>query len=772
MNTHRKYLLGAVFVVLAMVGLTACIKPTNSDTPPVAGDVTALCAQKTQQGLCIINLGVAGATPVHFEAALADMHRLSDGSLQISNQLDLVMPEVRWTLSEASVTFKPAADGKGFDRIAGEARIPFDQLPILKKAKTGGGVMATLGYDLGENLDQLNAPLNPQTHYLFFAFKESFGVSFGFDDLGIPVRGGEAASKPFNFTPLPEAKLVMVLDAGDPFFYVSAKGLTPKKKKKPKDDEKKKKKSSMNIGGFGFSYHGRIPESVATPDFSKQMHGNLVLEGSIPFPPAPVINYNGFYLVGQDGLLQAISGDINLGFPLKWLLSFSISLGNASAIAEVKGDAAEILMAGRYQPDTSWVPAFIPLVPEEDVQMAVRLDTANSANNFVHGKGSYAIAGSSFAPQGLQFGKVFSKQGEFRITPGQVEMNGGVDSDLSPFRFGAGTHFSAVFAGQQQDNRLGIDGNILIGSLDSKGKLSITPAAVTLTANINAASDWQMALQGKLSNSVNQGLMLSGQFDVPSYLNDRIAGAVTQRVEQTTQDLQQQIADLTQQLKQLNADLPSVRAAAKKAAELALWNMDTNHEDAIINKEIAQQCKGVPFCSGAATKTYNDDKQVKAVKQQLNTLITVLNKKDDATTRAALKTALQRVIESNPVSVDLKLHKVKVAYLNKDRKAKLQAAISHIDQLKSKGGRQFAVKQQLDEFTSGTLNQLAGQIKQGAKPISVKSVGFEMPASGSTPIRLAIALAINGKPQAKPIAVSFDPKQPQQLPLDIIEQIK
>lgn len=780
MTSAKTALLASALAVFAVVGLTACDRAPKpeTETTGVTPPPDPLCPQKTPQALCIIGLGVGVPTPVRFEAQPAHMQRLPDGSLLISDELVLVTPKVRWTFTEAKVTFRPAPDG-GFDRIEGEARVPFDEVPILEKATTGGGAMAALGYDQGKNLSELGAPLQSDTHYLFFAFKENFSVSFGFNDLGIPVRGGDAASKPFSFSPVPEAKLVMVLDASDPFFYVSAKGLSPKKKKKKDDDpdqkkeadKDKKKKPSLNIGGFGYSYHGRIPEAVSTPDFSKDMTGNLVLEGSIPFPPAPVIQYTGFYLTRQDAKLQALSGDISLGFPLKLLTSFSVSLGDATAIAEVNGEHAEVLLAGRFQPDTSWVPAIIPLFPEEDVQLAARLDTHNQANNFVHGKGSYAIAGSAFAPKGLQFGKVLSEQGEFRITLEQIEMKGGIGSDLSPFKFGANTHFDAVVAADKQNNRLGIDGNILIGALDTKGHLAVTPKAVTLDAKLNGTADWQMALQGKLHNVATQGLMFSGQFEVPQALNDRVAKAVTQEVEQTTQDLQQQIADLTQQLDKLNADLPSVRAAAKKAAKLALWNMDTKHDDAIVNKEIAKSCKGIPFCADGAKAAYNGDKNVKTVKQRLNTLIRVLNTKDDEKTRSALKTALKDVMDSNPVLVDFKVHKKKVAFLDKDRKQKLRWAIDHIDKLKSTGGQQVTTKKQLETFTKSTLNQVAQQIKKGANPIRVKSIDFDMPATHSGPINLTIVIAMNGKPTATPLEVSFDPKHPEQLPLEIVKNL-
>ncbi|MEJ2591730.1 MAG: hypothetical protein P8178_10075 [Candidatus Thiodiazotropha sp.] len=774
MTNDNKNRFGVLLALLLTVALAACDANPRKEAESRGEAGSAPCLQKTPQGLCIIELGVSGAAPVRFETEADNLQRLPDGSLHVANRLVLVMPDVRWTLTEASVTFKPAADGKGFDRIVGEARIPFDKLPILDKAKTGGGVMAALGYDLGSNLDQLNAPLNPQTRYLFFAFKESFGVSFGFSDLGIPVRGGESASQPFKFTPLPEVKLVMVVDAADPFFYVSAKGLSPKKKKGKgkQEEEEKKKKPSLTIGGFGFSYHNRIPESVETPDFSKQMRGTLVLEGSVPFPPAPVISYSGFYLVGQDARLQAISGDISLGFPLKWLVSFSLSLGDASAIAEVEGDRVEILLAGRYQPDTSWVPAVIPLFPEQDVQMTVRLDSADRDNNFVHGRGSFALAGSAFAPQGLRFGKVYSQQGDFRISYGTITMKGGVDSDLAPFRFGAGTHFDAVVAAAKADNRLGIDGNILVGSFDSQGQLTITPSAVTLSAKINAGSDWQMGLLGELRHDAKRGPMLSGNFQVPAYLNDRIATEVTRRATATEQDLQRQIGDLTRQLDQLTLDLPGIRAAAKQAAEQTLWHMDTGHDGALVNREIDKQCGKVPLCPAAAKKVYNGNNRVQQTRQRLSALIATLRKNDDPSTRAALKSALRAIIDGNPVRIEIPaVGGFSLAYLDKARKARLQAAIDQIDKLKTTGGKRVDAKRQLDHFAKGTLSGLARQIEQGANPLKVKSLGFDMPAEHDGAVRLSLELAIVGREKPVTLGVDFDPKQPQRLPQEIVGQL-
>jgi hypothetical protein len=223
----------------------------------------------------------------------------------------------------------------------------------------------------------------------------------------------------------------------------------------------------------------------------------------------------------------------------------------------------------------------------------------------------------------------------------------------------------------------------------------------------------------------------------------------------------------------LTADLPGVRKAAREAAKLALWNMDTDHDDAIVNQEIVKNCKSkpIPFCKSLARKAYNGSKEVKNAKTQLNALISQLNKKDDKSTRAALKAALQRVIDSNPVTVDLKVKKTTIAYLNRERKKQLHAAITHIEKLKSTGGQRINVKQELDDFTQSTLNQIARDIKKQANPVSVKSIGFDMPANHSGPIDLTIALALDGNSTVKTLTVSFDPEKPEQLPMQIVKQL-
>ena len=144
MTNDNKNRFGVLLALVLTVALTACDANPRKEAESRGEAGSAPCLQKTPQGLCIIELGVSGAAPVRFETEAGNLQRLPDGSLHVANRLLLVMPDVRWTLTEASVTFKPAADGKGFDRILGEARIPFDKLPILDKAKTGGGVMAAL----------------------------------------------------------------------------------------------------------------------------------------------------------------------------------------------------------------------------------------------------------------------------------------------------------------------------------------------------------------------------------------------------------------------------------------------------------------------------------------------------------------------------------------------------------------------------------------------------------------------------------------------------
>jgi hypothetical protein len=152
-------------------------------------------------------------------------------------------------------------------------------------------------------------------------------------------------------------------------------------------------------------------------------------------------------------------------------------------------------------------------------------------------------------------------------------------------------------------------------------------------------------------------------------------------------------------------------------------------------------------------------------------LIGILNKNDDPSTRAALKTALQAVIDSNPVSIDLTVYKMKVAYLDKDRKLKLQFAINHIDKLRTTGGQKISVQQELAKFTNSTLNQVAQEIKKGANPIQVRSIGFDMPATHSGAIDLKVVLTLKGQVKDKVLSVSFNPQQPQQLPMAIVKQL-
>ena len=49
-------------------------------------------------------------------------------------------------------------------------------------------------------------------------------------------------------------------------------------------------------------------------------------------------------------------------------------------------------------------------------------------------------------------------------------------------------------------------------------------------------------------------------------------------------------------------------------------------------------------------------------------------------------------------------------------------------------------------------------------------MGFDMPATHSGPIDLAIVLSLQGKPGDKTLTARFDPRQPEQLPEAIIKK--
>lgn len=350
----------------------------------------------------------------------------------------------------------------GIERLVGSVDAPFPSLPLFGDAVLEGGTRASLGVDFGRNLDYLDAPLKADRQYLFFHFASGFSAEFGFDDI-LPLTAEPGATKPFVFSPLPDAGVTLVLNPFDPMFYVSSdlgSGFTEEdldeieQKRKAERDAAQSEpggsdpngtdpgggdKPGSELGGIGFSWQGWLPFAPATTfgigDDIGAFDGNILLQGTVPFAPLP-IELTGETVVRTDptaGVELAGNGLVEVAIPLlSDLIGFSIPLGDASAGMKVEAGEQYAYFSGVISPDTSWIPKEIPLVPQREVQMAGYLSD-ELLDFFVQATGEFGV-GADFLGDlvGLDLSELQAQQAQLVIDKDGFYLAGKTRSAIHP----------------------------------------------------------------------------------------------------------------------------------------------------------------------------------------------------------------------------------------------------------------------------------------------------------------------------------------------------
>lgn len=202
-----------------------------------------------------------------------------------------------------------------------------------------------------------------------------------------------------------------------------------KKKTKKKSDsgknkkkgKKKKESGGISLGSFAFSGHGGIPFEPATtwglPDDTGAFHGHLFVDTEIPLGygvsiEGPVVTY-----LGENGLEMGGNGEVKIGTQLLGdFVGLSFPLGEASAGLRVSGNAASIYFSGLLDPDTSFLPPQVPVVPAATVRLAGLVDSERPEETRLVAEGHFDIGiGALGNLIGVKLGKALEMDGELRI---------------------------------------------------------------------------------------------------------------------------------------------------------------------------------------------------------------------------------------------------------------------------------------------------------------------------------------------------------------------
>lgn len=215
---HKNKIRTLLMIVLAAV--VALLLPTQQllaapapqETPDSGYDV--MC----EGGVCSVSLGLDQATAVAPEIALRAAPSLlraaqdnidflpDDLGLAVTDRVTLTLPVGNIDMLDANLQVEFDEDQQ-VDRFYGTAAVPFPTLGLFPDAELVLPGRAKVGFDTGENLAYLGAPLDPERRY--------FALHFGGDD------PDAAENATFDFTGAEgENSLTLIIDPASPFVYL------------------------------------------------------------------------------------------------------------------------------------------------------------------------------------------------------------------------------------------------------------------------------------------------------------------------------------------------------------------------------------------------------------------------------------------------------------------------------------------------------------------------------------------------------------------------
>ncbi len=483
-----------------------------------------------------------------FEAAAGGVFDLG-GSIEMSGDVVVHTPAGPMNLLEADLTFEPRPDLPEVPfELYGSAMAPFPSVPLFGGASFSAQPLAAVGLVARDTLKEMleneeegyTLPLaeNPKDPagdptdlreplYLFFHFET--GLAFDMP-LGEALGFDTSEHDPFGFSVPGDKSVTFVLDPTEPYFYLSqnAREILLDKAQKAIDRayeanlQRAELEAGMNttdnnsngdndanntdqaaggsvwpdLGEVAFSWLGGIPfEPESTwglPDDVGHFKGQLYVETTLPLYKFVEINGTIVTYAGEHGFEQAGNGEVQVTFDLiPNFLNFSFPLGNASAGFKVTDEEQFVYFSGINDPDTSFLPSFIPFVPSNATQVAGYISTDNPEDARIYAQGQFGYDTENLRRlTGIDLSNLMVNTANLSIDKNGFRLQGRTSSSIHPsIQLGGSVEVDAYFSPlRPQDSYLKMTGEMVVAGVGLK------PASVSVGAS---------------------GLIVEGQFVTP-----------------------------------------------------------------------------------------------------------------------------------------------------------------------------------------------------------------------------------------------------------------
>jgi uncharacterized protein (TIGR03437 family) len=726
-----------------------------------------------------------GNSPINFEAERSNVMSMATGYMA-TGDVSMVTPLGKIPLLGASLFFAFGPGSQQIQSLRGTAFVPS---PFTSaNADIANPVMAEIGFDLGKNLD-LGVPVAADRTYIYFKF-----------DAGLEMKVGATNdpndTKAFSISVPAGVSALELLDPLDPFYYISGGLVTPDSPSasKPGGGAVNKPESSdasaIEKIGVGASIQGLIPFQPQTTygiqDQAKPFSGNLILSGSVEVPDLPLA-VDGYEITGvvpqsanptfySLGIVPGLSpwtqmginGNLSLAYKflklakLGKIADFSFKLGSASAAVQTVNSVRQCYFSGIMQPDTSWIPDWMPFKPE-DQERAYGYLSSQLTDFKLHTDGRFAVDATEFGKlTGVPLSDILESTGTMNIDQNGYFLSAETSGNLGPL--GASDRQTQVwipFEGFEnaylQTSGLLRVANVL--SVQGQAKLSGTGFAIGgKMANTNLDID----VGAQIARSQSGSLFVQGTMSVPPQFQPDFDSAIESAAATARQAVSQQYDAYQQATKNYNFELSlrGVRALIPPLCDAVNSAIDSGIKTAFAKWPSAFGID-LPGKSAAETDARN---QAAPYKQRMTTLKAAVLQPDGDAARAALKAALQDVLNHPRIVVKVAVLGTIVdrQILSSSQTSELQTAVAAVDALPDVSNQLIQAQKIWDAAPKqDVLQATADAIQTGTGAVPrITAIGFNQPLFAS-PFQVFADVSTGSKTTR--VTVPFDPSNPAAL---------
>ena len=318
------------------------LRPLFVEAPPVLSPIAGAPVE--------LVVGASSRFPLVFRVGARDVEATAAG-YRVSGSITLDTPAGRLPLTRADLEFVWASDrSKGLERLSGTIDLPVPSLGALSGFTSTEPVRAAVGYELGADLTDLDAPLLPERRYLVFDF----------------ASGNASSAGPVSFSSPAGRSGTLVLDPSDPSFFVTGDfmgldGVGP-----------------LSDLALGLSARGLLPfepqETWGVEDVADPFTGHLYARGKVTLKKIPV-SIDGEVVVNvdptgkgrrfgsqmTDGIAIGANGTVSYAVDFLKFFTFEVPFAHATVGLRITDKEQHGYVSGRVEGRTG-SPAF-PFAP-------------------------------------------------------------------------------------------------------------------------------------------------------------------------------------------------------------------------------------------------------------------------------------------------------------------------------------------------------------------------------------------------------------------------